>query len=62
MREITFVLMIKFKEINDNNQIALFYSDENGIVNEQCNPNGSLQNIAGVFNKQKNVPRNDASP
>ena len=30
-------------------------SDENGNVNEQSNPNGSLQNIAGVFNKQKNV-------
>ncbi|MDA7703888.1 phosphoribosylformylglycinamidine synthase subunit PurQ, partial [Candidatus Pelagibacter sp.] len=43
------------KEINDNNQIALYYSDENGNVNEQSNPNGSLQNIAGVFNKQKNV-------
>ena len=45
----------QIKEINDNNQIALFYSDENGNVNEQSNPNGSLQNIAGVFNKQKNV-------
>jgi len=45
----------QIKEINDNNQIALFYSDENGNVNEQSNPNGSLQNIAGVFNKQKNI-------
>jgi len=45
----------QIKEINDNNQIALFYSDKNGNVNEQSNPNGSLQNIAGVFNKQKNV-------
>jgi phosphoribosylformylglycinamidine (FGAM) synthase-like amidotransferase family enzyme len=45
----------QIKEINDNNQIALFYSDENGNVNEQSNPNGSLQNIAGIFNKQKNV-------
>jgi phosphoribosylformylglycinamidine synthase len=45
----------QIKEINDNNQIALYYSDENGNVNEQSNPNGSLQNIAGIFNKQKNV-------
>jgi phosphoribosylformylglycinamidine synthase subunit PurQ / glutaminase len=45
----------QIKEINDNNQIALFYSDEKGNVNEQSNPNGSLQNIAGVFNKQKNI-------
>ena len=45
----------QIKEINDNNQIALFYSDENGNINEQSNPNGSLQNIAGIFNKQKNI-------
>ena len=45
----------QIKEIDDNNQIALFYSDENGNVNEKSNPNGSLQNIAGIFNKQKNV-------
>jgi phosphoribosylformylglycinamidine synthase len=45
----------QIKEINDNNQIALFYSDKNGNVNEGCNPNGSLQNIAGIFNKNKNV-------
>ena len=45
----------QIKEINDNNQIALFYSDKNGNINEDCNPNGSLQNIAGVFNKNKNI-------
>jgi phosphoribosylformylglycinamidine synthase len=45
----------QIKEIDDNNQIALFYSDNNGKVNEGCNPNGSLQNIAGIFNKNKNV-------
>ena len=45
----------QLKEIDDNNQIALFYSDEKGNINDGCNPNGSLQNIAGIFNKQKNV-------
>ena len=45
----------QIKQINDNNQIAIFYCDENGNINENDNPNGSLQNIAGVFNKQKNV-------
>ena len=25
------------------------------IVNEKFNPNGSLKNIAGIFNKKKNV-------
>jgi phosphoribosylformylglycinamidine synthase I len=45
----------QIKEINDNNQIALFYSDETGSVNEENNPNGSIDNIAGIFNKEKNI-------
>jgi phosphoribosylformylglycinamidine synthase I len=45
----------QIKEINDNNQIALFYSDETGSVNEESNPNGSVDNIAGIFNKEKNI-------
>ena len=45
----------QIKEIDDNNQIALFYSDESGNVNEANNPNGSIKNIAGIFNKEKNV-------
>jgi phosphoribosylformylglycinamidine synthase I len=45
----------QIKEIDDNNQIALFYSDKSGNVNEENNPNGSIKNIAGIFNKEKNV-------
>ena len=45
----------QIKKINDNNQAALFYSDENGKIDESSNPNGSIKNIAGVFNKEKNV-------
>ena len=45
----------QMKEIVDNNQIALFYSDESGHVNEENNPNGSIKNIAGIFNKEKNI-------
>jgi len=45
----------QIKEIDDNNQIALFYSNEAGNINEECNPNGSIKNIAGVFNKEKNI-------
>ena len=45
----------QIKEINDNNQIALFYSDKFGNINEDFNPNGSFKNIAGIFNKEKNV-------
>jgi len=45
----------QLKEIEDNNQIAINYCDENGKVEDQFNPNGSLKNIAGILNKEKNV-------
>ena len=45
----------QIKEINDNNQIALFYCNKNGEINEKYNPNGSSKNIAGIFNKEKNI-------
>ena len=45
----------QIKEIDDNNQIALHYSDKDGNINENDNPNGSIKNIAGIFNKEKNV-------
>lgn len=40
------------KELRANNQILLTYSDENG---NSKNPNGSVDSIAGVCNKAKNV-------
>jgi phosphoribosylformylglycinamidine synthase len=43
------------KEIIDNNQIVFRYSDANGNVNDEINPNGSLMNIAGITNKNGNV-------
>ena len=45
----------QLKEIEDNNQIAILYCDKNGQTEEQFNPNGSIKNIAGIFNKDKNV-------
>jgi len=39
-------------ELENNNQILLKYSDENGEIK---NPNGSVESIAGVCNKNKNV-------
>jgi len=45
----------QMKEIEENNQIALFYCNENGEVNEKSNPNGAIKNIAGLFNKEKNI-------
>lgn len=38
-----------------NDQILFQYCDAEGKVSEDSNPNGSLNNIAGVMNKSKNV-------
>ncbi len=40
------------KDLEENNQILLRYTDENGEVK---NPNGSVESIAGVCNKDKNI-------
>ena len=45
----------QLKEIEDNDQVAIYYSDKDGNTEEKFNPNGSLKNIAGIFNKKKNV-------
>ena len=41
------------KELEDKNLIPFKYCNENGDVNEENNPNGSLNNIAGIFNEKK---------
>ena len=43
------------KSLEDNNQIAVTYCDSKGFENEKNNPNGAVKNIAGIFNKNKNV-------
>ena len=45
----------QMKEINDNNQIAVNYCSQNGEVEDSFNPNGAIKNIAGLFNKEKNI-------
>lgn len=50
-----FVTSEQLKKIRDNDQIAFQYCDENGNVSEHSNPNGSLENIAGILNENKNV-------
>lgn len=42
-------------ELEENNQIIFQYCDKNGIVDDDSNPNGSLLNIAGICNKNRNV-------
>lgn len=43
------------KMLQDTDSIAFYYSDINGKVDNSTNPNGSLLNIAGITNKEKNV-------
>ena len=50
-----FVSSDQLKELQDNDQIAFQYCNQNGNIDYLSNPNGSLENIAGVLNKQKNV-------
>ena len=45
----------QMKEIEDHNQVALHYCDKNGEISESSNPNGANKNIAGIFNKKKNI-------
>ncbi len=50
-----FVSSDQLKKIQDNDQIAFQYCDQNGNIDNASNPNGSVKNIAGVLNEQKNV-------
>lgn len=43
------------KALNDKGQVLFRYCDESGNIVEEANPNGSLQNIAGVCNAGRNV-------
>ncbi|MFN0202557.1 MAG: phosphoribosylformylglycinamidine synthase subunit PurQ [Bacteroidia bacterium] len=43
------------QELKDNDQILFRYCDANGKVTVAANPNGSLENIAGITNKGRNV-------
>lgn len=43
------------KELEDENRIIFRYADKSGNVCEEANPNGSIDNIAGISNKYHNV-------
>ena len=43
------------KQLEENDQIIFRYCDEKGNVTLESNPNGSLDNIAGICNQTKNV-------
>ena len=42
-------------ELKKDNLIAFKYCDEKGNINNNSNPNGSMENIAGIFNAKKNI-------
>ncbi len=43
------------KRLEDNGQVVFRYCDGNGVVTPESNPNGSIGNIAGVCNREKNI-------
>ena len=43
------------KRIEDNDQVVFRYSDAEGRITGEANPNGSLNNIAGIVNEKRNV-------
>ncbi len=45
----------ELKRIEDNGQVLFRYCDSEGNITPESNPNGALNNIAGVTNAKKNV-------
>jgi phosphoribosylformylglycinamidine synthase len=42
-------------ELDENAQVVFRYVDEKGRVTDASNPNGSLENIAGITNSSRNI-------
>ncbi len=43
------------KKLEDNNQVLFRYADADGSISNEVNPNGSINNIAGICNANRNV-------
>ena len=43
------------EELESKDLIPIRYCDQIGNVNRKTNPNGSINNIAGIFNNKKNI-------
>ena len=50
-----FTNSIHLNELKNENLIAFKYCDEKGNINDQSNPNGAMDNIAGIFNSKRNI-------
>ncbi len=46
---------VTLQSLKDNGQILFRYCDNSGNTGTESNPNGSLENIAGICNSTKNV-------
>jgi phosphoribosylformylglycinamidine synthase len=46
---------VTLRELNANQQVILRYADSKGRVTQEANPNGSIENIAGICNRERNV-------
>tara|TARA_B100000941_G_C28486792_1_gene545476 strand:+ start:862 stop:1539 length:678 start_codon:yes stop_codon:yes gene_type:complete len=42
-------------QLNNENLIAFKYCDDKGNITTNSNPNGAIENIAGIFNQKKNI-------
>ena len=42
-------------ELNANEQVILRYTDRKGRIVPEANPNGSIENIAGICNRGRNI-------
>ena len=43
------------EELKEENLIAFKYCDQNGKIDDESNPNGAIENIAGIYNSKKNI-------
>ena len=43
------------RELNERKQVLLRYCDADGKITSAANPNGSVENIAGICNRERNV-------
>ena len=50
-----FCTLEELKALNENSQIVFRYCSEKGDITPESNPNGSIENIAGITNKAGNV-------
>jgi phosphoribosylformylglycinamidine synthase len=43
------------RQLNKDRQVILRYADSQGGIVPEANPNGSIENIAGICNRERNI-------